>query len=111
VQILHRYNVESLSFKTLHDYGVAKVKPFVAEKIKNEPDIIRAIVVPFEVALSEEVEITSIDQGEVVEVPSGNYALVYQSKVLDEKEELCLMSFIPNTESVEPTASCKVIGR
>jgi hypothetical protein len=93
---------ESVSFRTLRDYGIAKVQTVIANELKIAPDITRAILVPFEVASSGRVEITSIDRGEVIEIPSGSYALVYQARVLNAKEELCLMTFIPAIEPVEP---------
>jgi hypothetical protein len=93
---------ESVSFSTLRDYGVAKVQVVMAGAVEIAPDVSRAILVPFTVVESGKVEVTSIDRGKEVTLPSGNYALIYQAKVLNENEELCLLTFVPSREKIEP---------
>jgi hypothetical protein len=63
----------------------------VGEPQAPRPDAARAIRVPFTVPASGRVEIGAIPSGHVIELPAGNYALLYETGRLpaaDAKEEL-----------------------
>jgi Competence protein J (ComJ) len=90
---------ESVSFSTLRDHWIAKVEVVLADEIKLAQFTERAILVPFAVQESGQVEISSIDKGEVINIPAGNYALIYETAVLSQAEEWSRLTFMPDEKA------------
>ena len=65
-----------VSFRTLVEFGVHSLEIAVVERFEAlEPEIIRAIEVPFEVSSEGDIEIASISDSVQLTLPSGNYCL------------------------------------
>jgi hypothetical protein len=67
----------SVSFKTLSEYGDAEITIELSDSIKISDGAIRSILVPFTV--EEEIEIASITDSVVIEIPKGEYGLIFNA--------------------------------
>lgn len=87
----------SVSFGTLSSDGDCKITVRLTKKIDD--DIIRAIVVPFKVEKGG-IEIGSVMETVAIDIPEGNYELLFTAKSVNSKEHYTF-SFI---ESENPIA-------
>jgi hypothetical protein len=93
----------SVSFSTLIEACLAQVTVRVIDTYR-EPALehaLRAIVVPFTVCENCRVEVASITESFVVEVPSGQYALCYSSGLLS-SEAVWIELLFGRAAKVEP---------
>lgn len=65
---------------TLEEAGELAVDLLVGSDRPARDDAVRVIQVPFSVGRSELVEITSIDRGQLVGVPEGEYLARYETR-------------------------------
>jgi hypothetical protein len=93
---------ESVSFATLNGFGWIDIELVTADQVTLKPESQRAILVPFKVPESGLVEISGTNQGKVISLARGNYALVYETASRNEDEMWCRLTFIPTSEPVEP---------
>lgn len=70
---------QSVSFGLVNDPIEARVSIFTEIEIKTKPFAERAILVPFVVTATGQVEITGMDQGVRTELDAGNYALLFET--------------------------------
>lgn len=70
---------ESACFSTLDESGVLQVEVRIASDVTIKAETRRAILVPFSVQQLGLVEISSIGRGERVSIPTGRYALVFET--------------------------------
>lgn len=76
----------SVSFATLEDGGRIDVQVRLASKSPTLlPETRRAIQVPFRVPDSGAVEVASIAGGKQVEVPAGEYLMVFEHGIADDR--------------------------
>lgn len=74
----------SVSFRSLLEYGEHQVNLFIDEPIPEiSSNVVRAIKVPFE-ALDGAVEIASISDSNLLEIPAGKYALQVEFLAIEE---------------------------
>ena len=113
-----------VGFETRGEIGGGWVRVYVSNNLELEAEIERAIVVPYFVSSENYFYLSDDDSGQCVELESSQYQLLYQNRYLrndeieilgefeDEFEpeedpdsfrpELCLLTFIPTTEEIEP---------
>jgi hypothetical protein len=84
---------ESVSFSTVHDGGMADVAVVVVDDLEVQPQTRRAVRVPFTVPDGCAIEVGSISDGSVVDVPAGDYALVFENGGADNGDMWIRMSF------------------
>jgi hypothetical protein len=70
----------SVSFKTPERFGEIDVEMDLVGSLKVEPDARRAMIVPF-TTWAGVIEISTISQAEVIDIPPGRYALLYQTGI------------------------------
>ncbi len=75
----------SVSFGTLSSDGDCKITVRLTKKIEIDNDIIRAIVVPFKVEKGG-IEIGSVMETVVIDIPGGNYELLFTVKRVNSTE-------------------------
>jgi len=91
----------SISFKTPLRDGEIDVTVDLISNVVIRPDATRAIVVPF-TTWGGLVEISSIAQSEVIDIPPGRYAVLFQSGVRN-KRSWCTIGLLESTITpVEP---------
>jgi Competence protein J (ComJ) len=83
---------ESVSFKTLAEYGTFKVEVVAIPAFKARFDTIRAISVPFLVKEGSLIEVASIGSSKVIKILSGTYELFFETG-LDSEINWCRISF------------------
>jgi hypothetical protein len=88
----------SVSFGTLEDSGVIHIEIVQAQNISLDNDSKIAILVPFSVSENNSVEISSIGSGQTVEIPNGNYALVFEIGYSANAEMWCRFTFVPKAD-------------
>jgi hypothetical protein len=91
----------SVSFGTLESGGKAhvSVRLLVEESFQPKEDAARAIQVPFTVSLKNEVEIASIASGQRLEIPSGEYCLIFETG-LRRDQMWCWFTFKKQVDAV-----------
>jgi hypothetical protein len=95
------WRVGSVSFKTPLRHGTIDVKIDMPMNPLVQPDASRAIIVPF-TTWAGLVEISTIESRELIEIPPGRYALLYQHGS-DGSSSWCSLDFIPSAhQPVEP---------
>lgn len=87
---------ESVSFGTLQEGGVLRVEVRLVKEIGLRADAKRAILVPFSVGPSGLIEVAGLDTGKQVNVPEGNYALVFETGYNDDDTMWCRLTFVPS---------------
>lgn len=85
---------ESVSFRTLGD-GELDVSVVASKTHVPRKDAVRAIEVPFEVPSSGIVEFGSIMETKQIELPSGNYALMFETGESNDGEQWATLTFRP----------------
>lgn len=85
---------QSVSFRTLDESGTAKVFVDVKEQAEVRVDTIRAIQVPFVVPASGEIEIASITNGSKVKLIHGEYLLLFETGLNEDRTMWCAFSFV-----------------
>lgn len=86
----------SVSFGALSGDGYSQVHVKTTDIVAID-DAVRAIIVPFEVKLGG-VEVGSISETVVIEIPAGHYGLLFTARVIDGVD--CYgLSFIQNYET------------
>lgn len=93
----------SVSFGTLVDGGEMDVEIYIGTEKELYSATKRAIVVPFLVLDSGVIEVASISDSKIIEIPSGNYALLFETGFDEENDNKpwCKFSFTKK-EKVEP---------
>lgn len=84
---------DSVSFGTLFDNVECKITVKLSEKIEVDKDIVRAIIVPFEVK-EQGIEIGSIIETFAIDIPKGRYELLFTVKNIDFELEQYTFMFI-----------------
>ncbi len=92
----------SVSFMTLVETGELRIRFEHSTAPKIRDDARGAIQVPFHVPVNERIEIATISEGRVINVPPGSYALLYQTGVDSAGAMWCIFSFGPS-EGPSPT--------
>ena len=112
-----------VGFETRGEIGGCWVIIYISDHLELEPDTERAIVIPYRVT-SGHFEISGEESEVRINIESGQYQLLYQNRRLSNREienlgvfedefvpeedpdsfrpELCLLTFIPATEVIEP---------
>jgi hypothetical protein len=89
----------SVSFRLPEDYDVARVHVdvFLERDAKVRPDAIRAISVPFSVPISKVIDVSGIYEkvDRSVQVPAGEYALLFQIGPFLERSEVHVKDELP----------------
>jgi hypothetical protein len=85
---------EAVSFRALKD-GDTKIEIEHKSQIALRGGTIRAIQVPFSVPSSGELEIASIADGFRLEMPPGEYALIFEAGYDENLVQECFLSFVP----------------
>jgi Competence protein J (ComJ) len=90
----------SVSFKTLDESGGL----YVDIEISNNPfkiraNTLRAICVPFSVGPEESIDVSSIDQGIKVNIPKGEYALIFETGRGIDNLMWSYLTFIPSSQT------------
>jgi hypothetical protein len=70
----------SVSFRTCERFGEVDVEIDLVGSLKVEQDARRAIIVPF-TTWGGTIEISTIAQSEVIDIPAGRYALLFQTGI------------------------------
>jgi hypothetical protein len=70
-------------------------------KFQLNPQSQRAILVPFKVTANT-IIVSDLVNDHKVEIPSGDYALLFEAYQAKEDEMWCRLTFIPTSEPVEP---------
>ena len=115
-----------VGFETRGIIGGCWVKVYVSKRLKLESDTERAIVVPYHVSSENYFYLSDDNLGKPIKLESGQYQVLYQNRYLGNDEieslgntfdyfdpedsidlegsrpELCLLTFIPTTEEIEP---------
>lgn len=90
----------SVSFRLLDEFGALQVIVRLRSQIEIRQDTIRAILVPFSVDKLGIVEIASVDQdGKKIQVPEGEYALVFEVGSTKKSQMWCEFTFIPSAKA------------
>jgi len=98
---------ESVSFGTLVDGGEMEVEVYVGPEMELQSTTERAIMVPFRVLKSGLIEVASISDSQVVKIPSGNYALLFETGFDKENDNKLWSKFsFTKREKVEPKIIC-----
>ena len=112
-----------IGFEIRNQIGDCKVKIYVSDLLELEPDTERAIVVPCCVSDKNYFYLSDEESEVRIDLKFGQYQLLYQNRYLTDSEiesleefeyldleiidndtrpELCLLTFIPTTEVIEP---------
>ena len=90
---------QSVSFRTLEETGRMTLDVQISDRIELLDRSIRAIQVPFEVGASGVVEVASITDGTVVEIPTNDYALIFEHGLDDRQLMWSRISFVPTKQA------------
>lgn len=89
----------SVSFGTLISNGRIELEVRITTSgFRLDENAIRAIAVPFLVPQSGEAEIASIGDSEVVEIPPGEYGLIFEHGLIEGDSMWARFTFIPKGE-------------
>lgn len=112
-----------VGFKIRNEIGGCWVKIYVSERLELKAETQRAIVVPYRVSQENYFYLSGDNPMGHVDLSSGQYQLLYQNRYLSDAEieslgqfdyfnpdidsddtrpELCLLTFIPTPEEIEP---------
>ena len=113
-----------VGFETRSEIGSCLVKVYVSERLELETDTERALVVPYRVLSQNHLYLSDDESEQRINIESGQYQLLYQNRYLSNSEiesssefedefdpeedpnsfrpELCLLTFIPGDEVIEP---------
>ena len=115
-----------VGFKIRNEIGGCWIKVYVSERLELQDDTEITIIVPYRVSAENCFYLSDEDSEISIDLDSGQYQLLYQNRYLSNSEieslgdtfdyfnpeedpdpdgsrpELCLLTFIPTTEEIEP---------
>lgn len=94
---------ESVSFGTLVDGGEMEVEVYIGPERELQSTTERAIMVPYHVLKSGLIEVASISDSQRLQIPTGNYALLFETGFDKENDNKLWIKFsFIKREKVEP---------